>query len=77
MVVVYLVITSGMLPVVDSIAVLAHTVVAVAPLPLHAVKYIHHILYTLSFRNTNLVYSFMKMPKSTCNIHDIYVNMHL
>ena len=38
MVVVYLVITSGMLPVVDSVAVLAHTVVAVAPFALHAVK---------------------------------------
>ena len=38
MVVVYLVITSGMLPVVNSVAVLAHTVVAVAPFALHAVK---------------------------------------
>ena len=35
MVVVYLVITSGMFPVVDSVAVLAHTVVAMAPFAFH------------------------------------------
>ena len=57
MVVVYLVITSGMLPVVDSVAVLAHTVVAVAPLAFHAVKVALNVSTGLSFRNTNSEYS--------------------
>ena len=60
MVVVYLVITSGMLPVVDSVAVLAHTVVAVAPFAFHAVKVALNVIThanVLSFRNTNSVYS--------------------
>ena len=62
----YLVITSGMFPVVDSVAVLAHTVVAVASFFLHAVKvaltqmyyllgiqipYIHYTLYNKPYED--------------------------